>query len=567
MNTQTLPALSLSGRTHYRSSGDINFANFILWLIPALVVAGILAALMYWLFHVGHYYIIIVPALCALAVAGMARLAVAQGHCRNKLVAGLVGAGLGFALYLGTYYVGMVSTFGAEVAARPDFLVQYIRLRLATDVVRDTHGGRDDETNPGRNSAQWLNWGRFGLESLMVVGIVTSAAARRAGKTYCEQCRRWLVRETTPFDPLQAETLLGCLNRHTARELAAFCHSAPYATVPNLTMAVEYCPTLKAGTTRDCPVFLSLKNVTANPQGVTLDAFEQAKGKIIMQRVELNRDELPALATRFPVFTSYVGAAAVAALAPKPEIAPPPGSIASRNDLAQIISLSPEHCGKVLTRAMMVKGNLHSAIGLISMFAGFGLLAWGATCLEEAEKAHGNGDALGVGLCVTGGLGVLFAFGGIFVDSSFGGNRMLRKAFFAAVARRDDAIVDPADPAARFVEIVPKLNWNKVMLDNASDIGLLVADPVQNEIRFEGDRERWRLPAASITNATLEHYVHGNGAGKTKMFYVVLRASRLDGFWEAPIRERHATGLLSSKRKKIAAKLHADILAIFKSPA
>jgi hypothetical protein len=567
MNTQTFPALSLSGRTHYRSSGDINFANFILWLIPALVVAGILAALMYWLFHVGHYYIIIVPAFCALAVAGMARLAVAQGHCRNKIVAGLMGAGLGILLYLGTYYVGMVSTFGAEVAARPDFLVQYIRLRLATDVMRDTHGGRDDETNPDRSNAQWLNWGRFGVEFLMVVGIIATAATRRAGKTYCEQCHRWMVRETTPFDPLQTEAILGCLDRHAARDLAALCHAAPYATVPNLTMAVEYCPTLKAGATRDCPVFLSLKNVTANPQGVTFDAFEQAKGKIITQRVELNRDELPALAARFPAFTSYVGAAAVAAVAPKPEIALSAGSIAPRNDLAQITLLPPEHCGKVLTRAMMVKGNLYSAIGLVGLFGGLMLLAWGATRLEEAEKAHVNGDALGVGLCVAGGLGVLFAIGGIFVDSSFGGNRMLRKAFFAAVDRRDDAIVDPADPAARFVEIVPKLNWNKTMLDNASDIGLLVADPVRNEIRFEGDRERWRLPAASITNATLEHYVHGNGAGKTKMFYVVLRANRADGFWEAPIRERHATGLFASKRKKIAAKLHADIQAIFSSPS
>jgi hypothetical protein len=74
MNTQTLPALSLSGRTHYRSSGDINVTSFLLWLIPALAVAGILAALMHWLFHSGHYYIIIVPALGALAVAGMAAI-------------------------------------------------------------------------------------------------------------------------------------------------------------------------------------------------------------------------------------------------------------------------------------------------------------------------------------------------------------------------------------------------------------------------------------------------------------------------------------------------------------
>lgn len=562
MNAQTLPALSLAGRSHYRSSGDLNFASLVLWLFPALIVATILAAFMYWLFHVGHYYIIIVPLLCAFAVAGMARLAVAQGHCRNRLVAGVMGAGLGVALYLGSYYVGMIYMLGPEVAARPDVFVQYLRLRLATDVMRDTHGGGGEDPVSRRGSSTALNWFRFSMESLMVVGIVTTGATRRAGKTYCEQCRRWMVRETSPFEPTQTGAIVGCLERNSARELAALCHATAYTTMPNVTMAVEYCPTLKGSVPRECPVFLSLKNVTANPPGATLDAFEQAKGKVIVRRVELNRDELAALAPRFPAFAPYAGTMPATVMLPKPSFAVSTEAGAAPTGLAEITPLPPEHCGKVLTRAMMVKGNLCSAIGLVCMFSGLGLLAWGATRLEDAEKAHAGTDAFGVGLCVAGGVITLVAIGGIFVDSSFGGNRMLRRAFLAEVARRPDILVDPNDPAARFVEVVPKSNWGKVMLDNASDIGLLVVDPVRNEIRFEGDRDRWRLPAASITNATLEYYVHGNGAGKTKMFYVVLRADRANGFWEAPIRERHATGVLSSKRRKIAARLHADIQAI-----
>lgn len=563
MNNQSLTALSLAGRPHYRSSGDINFASFILWLIPAFAAAALLAAFMYWLFHIGHYYILIVPVICALAVAGMARLAVARGHCRNKLIAGLMGASLGLVLYLGSYYVGMVYMLGAEVAGRPDILVQYIRLRLATDVVRDTHGGRDNDSASSHDGATVLNWLRFGFESIMVVGIVTAGATRRAGKTYCEQCRRWMIRETTPFDPTQAQAIMASLETSSPRDLAAFCHAAPYATIPNLTMAVEYCPTLKEIASRDCPVFMSLKNVTANPQGATLDSFEQSKGKIIPRCIELNRDELPALAARFPALTPYVSQAALTTFAADSELK---GSISQASDsgaLAEIVPLPAEHCGKVLTRAMMWKGNLRSAIGLVGLFVGLGLLAWGATRLEDAEKAHAGRDSFGVGLCVVGGASVLFVLAGIFVDSSFGANRMLRKAFLAEVGRRTDLVVDPADPAARFVEIVPKLNWGKVMLDNASDIGLLKVDETRKEIRFEGDRERWRIPAASITNATLEEYAHGNGTGKTKIFYVVVRANRRDGFWEAPLRERHATGLFSGKRKRIARKLYADIQTIF----
>ena len=67
------------------------------------------------------------------------------------------------------------------------------------------------------------------------------------------------------------------------------------------------------------------------------------------------------------------------------------------------------------------------------------------------------------------------------------------------------------------------------------------------------------MPAASITSCEVEKYVHGQGAGATKLFYVVLRATRREGFWEVPLRERKGYGLLSSKRKKLAHRLAAAI--------
>src|SRR5258708_7690521 len=131
MNTPSITANSLTRRTHYKSSGAINFGAFLLWSLLALAVAGLLAAFMFWLYHVGHYYIIIVPFVCAAAVAGMARLAVSKGHCRNGLVGLLTGLFLGIILYLGSYYIAMLYYVGPEAAANPDLFVQYIRLRLA----------------------------------------------------------------------------------------------------------------------------------------------------------------------------------------------------------------------------------------------------------------------------------------------------------------------------------------------------------------------------------------------------------------------------------------------------
>src|SRR5262249_35758906 len=130
----------------------------------------------------------------------------------------------------------------------------------------------------------------------------------------CEHCQRWLTREVTTFEPDKSTAILDSLQSGSTRSLAALCAVAPYPTLPNTTLAVEYCPALKDSTTPDCPVFLSLKSVTANPKGATLDTFEQSKGNLLARAVQLNADELPALALRFPVFEAYAGRAAVEAL-------------------------------------------------------------------------------------------------------------------------------------------------------------------------------------------------------------------------------------------------------------
>jgi hypothetical protein len=557
MNAPSFPvaANSLTGRPHYKSSGAVNLAAFLPLTLLALVVAGALAGFMFWLYYEGQYYVFIVPIL----VAAMARLAVAKGHCRNSFVAGLTGFLLGLALFFGSYYIGMIYHLGADTATRPDLLVRYIRVRLATDVQRDAHSPDDENDRPRRRSGtQGTNLFTFAFESIAVLVIVTVAPYRRARKSFCERCKRWLVRETTTFEPEKCAGIIESLQTGSARALAALCASPPYTTIPNTTMAVEYCPSLKEATTRECPVFISLKNISANPKGATLDAFEQSKGKVVERCVQLNPDELPALAPRFPVFEAYAGRAAVAALLPTEEPAETGVESKDAGELAAITPLGPDHHNKVLTRGMIWKGNIFAFAGLFSFLGGFGFVAWGAFILDKAASGSAAQIA-GIALCSLGGLMVLTVLVAMFVDTSFGGNRMLRNAFRSELARRSSLFVEPTDPDAVFIEIVPKLNWGKMMLDNASDIGLFVVDKSRKELRFEGDKERWRIPAASITGCQIEYFVHGQGAGAQKLYYVVLRATRKEGFWEAPIRERRGSGLLSSKRKKAAKQLAAKI--------
>src|SRR5258708_3673778 len=103
---------SFPGRTFYKSSGRVDWLRFFPWLLAAFAVAIVLAWGLFQLFLAGYYYMVFVPAVAALVVAGVMRLAVVKGLCRNPLVGAAAGATAGVLLYLGYFYFGMVYHMG-----------------------------------------------------------------------------------------------------------------------------------------------------------------------------------------------------------------------------------------------------------------------------------------------------------------------------------------------------------------------------------------------------------------------------------------------------------------------
>jgi len=98
-----------------------------------------------------------------------------------------------------------------------------------------------------------------------------------------------------------------------------------------------------------------------------------------------------------------------------------------------------------------------------------------------------------------------------------------------------------ARPAALFVQVIPRANWGKLKLDDASDLGFLRVDPQKRELLFEGDNEQYRVPGAAITSCEIEVFVSGQGThGATTLYRVVLQANHPSGFWEVPIAQRGA---------------------------
>lgn len=527
------------------------------WLIVPFGGAALLAALMFWLFRVGHYYIILVPLIAALAVAGCVKLAVGKGHCRNAAVAGVVGVVAGVLLYFGYYYCGMVYHLGSETAGRPNLLPYYIRARIHTDVLRDTHDSRrDDETPRRRKGNVYMNWIVFGIEVAGVFALTTVAAVKRARKPYCESCRRWMVREVTQFEPTQLNELTEAFRNGSARSLAAFCTRPVFATVPSVMLAAEFCPSVKDGMARDCAVYVSLKNVTKAAGGSQfLDAFDSAQGKVVMHSLQLNPDEIAALGSRFKVFESLAGRAAVTALMPG-ETAEE--KAANAGPVAEIKPVESDFAGRVLTKRNAIIANVYAFAALLFLFAGLGLAAWGGITGFPDQKSNQEvlrqKKALGIAVLAVGGLFFLGTAGFFLVNPTYLGNRYLLKVLRREFGRRAKCLVKPDDPDALIVEIVPKLNWGKLAWKTARDVGFLRLDKAGREILFEGDKERWRIPAAAITYCEVEFFVEGQGThGATKIFYTVLRARHPGEFWEAPICERGSTGIFQSGRRKKAA--------------
>jgi hypothetical protein len=150
------------------------------------------------------------------------------------------------------------------------------------------------------------------------------------------------------------------------------------------------------------------------------------------------------------------------------------------------------------------------------------------------------------------------------------GGTYLRHIAVRTIGQRPDAIVNPEAKDSLFVDIVPRGNWHRLMVENASDIGFLCVDLERREIRFEGDRQRYRIPADSICSCTLEKSLAMQSASPNAMGYwmVVVRAYDANALWEAPFAIRPTKGRGLRRFPTEATKeLHARISSLLPKAA
>ena len=138
------------------------------------------------------------------------------------------------------------------------------------------------------------------------------------------------------------------------------------------------------------------------------------------------------------------------------------------------------------------------------IMAGVGFLVWaGISHREGIDDADSSKTARGWFLCFLG-IGLLLVVAGIRLQVGTR-NNWLRRVARRQVNGRSDKIVNPDAPGVRFVEVVPKSAWNDAsLLDNAAAVGFV--DFKNGCLLFEGDNERYRIPARAIIKCEQDYY-------------------------------------------------------------
>jgi hypothetical protein len=215
--------------------------------------------------------------------------------------------------------------------------------------------------------------------------------------------------------------------------------------------------------------------------------------------------------------------------------------------------MSPGHFGAATAMALLPFA--------VPVLAGLGLIGYTVVRLTLLGKSPSIDDAA-MGL---GGLALIVAGGWFGLRmSNLAPSLYLRGVARSVIGMRPEAVIDPRDPEAVFIDVIPRENWKKVQVNDAADTGFLRIDPKTRSILFEGDRERWRIPAASLVSVEVESYrPPGSAEGETLdlRYVAVIRARVGDGVWEAPVIPCHVewrprTG---QRREELATEVRENI--------
>ena len=523
----------LKQRPTYLRTGRVRLISLFFVMPIALMAAALMACCLWLLFEAGWYYYVIMPIVISLPVAAACYLTVKLSHCRNLGIAATMGLLIGLIFYLGYFHAHLVSMIGLRAIHRLDLLPDFIVWRMNNDVQIDDMGKE-------RAPAPVMNWITFGMELLIVVCITTGASAQRASRAYCEGCKRWkrFALHTAPSGA--AGQVAYCLGAGRLLELPIIPPIQAQVGTPSSSIKVEYCPTSK--NKEVCHTYLTLQENATNARG------KAARGATYLSGGEISQEELAVLVSSL---SGLAPAAPGGVDVPMPSVAEPNTTASTQvanttTAIGTVQSLPSRMADTVYTKKNTTVAACLSLFPIAAVLVGIGLLvlAWWYRPFPDADTLQ---VIVAISCLIIGVIAIVFGVVVCFVNVDYFNMRRGFRLAHNEISVRPDAIVNPNNPLAVYVEVVPRERWSTLLSDHPSDGGFLLVDETKREVLFEGAKQRYRIPGSAIQGCETECTIPNAGSfafyATTLRAYVTEDAANAAGganavLWEAPFMVR-----------------------------
>lgn len=533
-------------RPNYQRSGRVSGLRFWPLAIVVLLIAVGMGCCWFLAYDAGLGYLIITPAILSIPVAIAAFFAVRIGRCRNRLVAGALGA-MAAIVMQGTYFhADLVKRDGNEALTRFEQLPAFIAERMASDGIVQRAGflPRSELYNQLYTAID------FGAIAFCVGGL----AVFRSLTGYCESCHRWMRSIALRTEPGIAD------------EIAAAIDARDYSQIPEVVgrprfmqsaawLEFEYCPGLLEPAS-DCSAYLTLREYD-NPTSFPRD---------LMYQGQLTDEELAALSKRVAALSFLRVSAPV--LNDEDNAAGRHAPIERHTgSFAAIQALPAEAGGKQLEGT----GKVEFLLGLTSvaiLLTGIGLTIWGFVRRPWSDDPQTllSWLPLMIGLMLALPSGLL-----VWINVDYPGLCYMHRWLRRIHAQRGDSLVSIDEPDVRFVDVVPRSQWHQLIPDKAIDRGLLLVDRAGRRLLFEGVKERYVIPADAIISCEIEPMMPHTGSWN--FFAAVLQVrypedapasvagGHRGGKWEVPLlaRPTHFRRYNTAYRRELAESLRDEI--------
>ena len=517
-------------------------------LVGGLALAGIgllIASFLAWEVRQGCYGVVSDVAIPALGLCLLIRLIVARSKTRNRFVGLNLGLLTGTISVGGMYHIDQCTRWGIGWE-QIDRLPGYITFRMATDqwwkrgprrqiVTPMPAQARVDPWLPPQVECNW-QWAGFFAEVGALVVIPTTLGLQRARRPFSERSNDWFTHELLRLTPQSASRLGDAMAEGTVPGWIATGVEKTVHSEPHTRLAVWYCRRPKPTGPGEPAVYVAL-----------------ADGPLYL----LSLAEAAALAAIVPALAEQTS--------PDPvRFASTPTEAPDRS-VATLVTLPTSPY--LESRQYTILRWLYRLSMTVTLLIPFPIVVVLMSVIGGQALAAGQGVwAAAVGGCVCGG-GSLWVLYWWFSRQSSPVYILVRLYNYihliGQLAYRTDALIDHTHPDAVHLQMIPRGEWFAGPGHRRlSDSGLLLLDPIDQRIVYEGERYRYVIPASAIVHCGIEHLTSPEAKAAPSAVVLVVRAQDED--YEIPLFPLSGIGVIGQAQKALI--LQNRILAEFAIP-